>query len=99
LARWPVILTKLHVLFLVWTGTAMVKVVLVSNQQSPRKDLNVPSILTVPEVADIFRVSRKTVFGWLSTGKLPHIRTPGRGIRVKREHIEALLNAGAAQPR
>jgi excisionase family DNA binding protein len=44
-------------------------------------------------------VSRKTVFGWLSTGKLPHIRTPGRGIRVKREHIEALLNAGAAQPR
>ncbi len=55
-----------------------------------------PVILTVPEVADIFRVSRKTVFGWLSTGKLQHIRTPGRGIRVKREHIEKLLNAGEA---
>jgi excisionase family DNA binding protein len=68
--------------------------IFLSNEQSPRKDLNVPSILTVPEVADIFRVSRKTVFGWLSDGKLPHIRTPGRGIRIKREHIEALLNAG-----
>jgi excisionase family DNA binding protein len=56
----------------------------------------VPSILTVPEVADIFRVSRKTVFGWLSTGKLPHIRTPGRGIRVKREHIEVLFKDGEA---
>jgi excisionase family DNA binding protein len=75
----------------------MVKVVLVSNEQSPRKDLNVPSILTVPEVADIFRVSRKTVFGWLSTGKLQHIRTPGRGIRVKREHVEALFKDGDTQ--
>jgi excisionase family DNA binding protein len=80
-------------MFLVWIETAVVKSVLVSNEPSPRKDLNLPSILTVPEVADIFRVSRKTVFGWLSTGKLPHIRTPGRGIRVKREYIEALLNA------
>jgi predicted DNA-binding transcriptional regulator AlpA len=50
-----------------------------SSSQSPRKDQAVPSILTVPEVADIVRVSRKTVFGWLSTGNLPHIRTFGTG--------------------
>ena len=69
--------------------------IFVSNEQCLRKDLNVPSILTVPEVADIFRVSRKTVFGWQRSGKLPAIRTPGRGIGLKREHIDALLNASA----
>ena len=50
-----------------------------------------PALLVVPEVADVFGVSRKTVHNWITSGKLPHIRTPGRGIRVKREHIEALL--------
>ena len=55
-----------------------------------------PVILTVPEVADIFRVNRKTVFGWISKGKLPAIRTPGHGIRIKRGHVEALLNSGEA---
>ncbi len=53
-----------------------------------------PILLTVPEVADIFRVSKKTVFYWRETGKLRATKTPGRGIRFKREHIEALLNAG-----
>ena len=62
-----------------------------SNEQSPRKDLNVPSILTVPEVADIFRVSRKAVFGWLRTGRLPHIRTPGGGIRIRRDDVLGIL--------
>jgi hypothetical protein len=32
-----------------------------SNEQSPRQDLNVPIILAVPEVSDVFGVSRKTV--------------------------------------
>jgi excisionase family DNA binding protein len=53
----------------------------------------VPIILTTAEVADIFRVSKSTVTGWVHSGKIPSIRTPGRGIRFRREHVEALLNA------
>jgi excisionase family DNA binding protein len=66
------------------------------SEQIPRKERTVPSILTVPEVADIFRVCPKTVFGWQRSGKLPAIRTPGRGIRFKREHVDAILNAPVA---
>jgi excisionase family DNA binding protein len=65
-----------------------------SEAQIEERESLMPALLVVPEVADVFGVSRKTVHNWITSGKLPHIRTPGRGIRVKREHIEALLNDG-----
>jgi excisionase family DNA binding protein len=46
-----------------------------------------PSILTAFEVAELFRVHPATVLLWRKTGKLPGIRTPGRGIRFKREQV------------
>jgi excisionase family DNA binding protein len=50
-----------------------------------------PALLTVPEVAEIFRVSQKTVSYWRATGKLRSLRTPGRGVRFKREDVLAIL--------
>lgn len=52
-----------------------------------------PALLVASEVAQVFGVSRKTVFNWISSGKLPHIRTPGRGIRVKRDDVLAILES------
>jgi excisionase family DNA binding protein len=56
-----------------------------------------PAVLTTAEVAEIFRVHPNTVWGWRLAGKLPAFRTPGRGIRFRREHVEALLNATIAR--
>ena len=67
------------------------------DEQTPRMEPNMPSILTVPEVAGLFRVSPKTVFGWQRAGRIPSFRTPGRGIRFKRADVEAFMNAGAAR--
>jgi excisionase family DNA binding protein len=50
-----------------------------------------PSLLVVHEVAQAFGVSRNTVFDWIRSGRLPHIRTPGRGIRVKRDVVLQIL--------
>jgi excisionase family DNA binding protein len=60
-------------------------------------ELNMPSLLTVPEVAEFFRVSPNTVLWWKKTGRLPSIRTPGRGIRFKRSDIESLFKLEMAR--
>ena len=36
-----------------------------------------PELLTVREVADIFRVHPRTVKRWLDAGRLPYVTTPG----------------------
>ena len=55
-----------------------------------------PVLLTVEEIASLFRVTRRAVYYWRDNGMLPAIRTPGRGIRFKREHVEAILNTPVA---
>ena len=50
-----------------------------------------PSLLTVPEVASIFRVSPNTVLWWRKTGRLTSTRTPGRGVRFRRDEVLKLL--------
>ena len=54
-----------------------------------------PSILTVPEVAGLFRVSPKTVFGWQRSGRISD-RSEHRDeeFRFKRADVEAFMNAG-----
>ena len=55
-------------------------------------------LMTVGEISDLFRVSRRAVYHWRTRGMLPSIRTPGRGIRFKRADVEAILNGGATRP-
>ena len=42
-----------------------------SSEQKRQRDVNMPSSLTVPEVAEFFRVSPNTVLWWKKTGRLP----------------------------
>ena len=49
------------------------------------------------EVARLLRVTRSTVYFWVSRGKIGHIRTPGGLIRISRDEIEKLENIGKAQ--
>ena len=58
-----------------------------------------PPILTSAEVAEIFRVSISTVKGWTMDKKISSIRTPGRGIRFRRQDIEAILSTTYGAPR
>lgn len=51
-------------------------------------------ILTVREVADIFRINRKTVANWISKRKLPAFKTLGGHYRVYREDVENALKQG-----
>ncbi len=50
-------------------------------------------MLTVPEVAELMRVSEQTVRTWLRTGRLKGIRPGGTkaGWRIPRDVVEALL--------
>jgi len=52
-------------------------------------------LLTVAEVAAIFRVTLQTIRNWIEWGKLPALRV-GRSFRVRREHIDALLDQAQA---
>jgi excisionase family DNA binding protein len=46
-----------------------------------------PRFLTPEEVADLLRISRRTVYNWLRSGQLPALRI-GRIWRVRLEDIE-----------
>jgi excisionase family DNA binding protein len=48
-------------------------------------------LLTPAEVADIFRVDRKTVTRWAAAGRVESIRTPGGEYRIRRSVIEKQL--------
>ena len=46
-----------------------------------------PQFLTPEEVADLLRVSRRTVYNWLRAGQLPAIRI-GKVWRIRREDLD-----------
>ncbi len=46
--------------------------------------------LTVPEVAEMLRVSRQTIYNMVRTGKLPHFRV-GSKVRFNRKDVEAMM--------
>lgn len=48
-------------------------------------------LLTPGEVADLFRVSPKTVARWASAGKITAVRTLGGHRRYRQAEAEALL--------
>ena len=54
---------------------------------------NLPDLLTVKEVAELLRVSPRTIKRWGNTGKLDFIRINSRGDRrYKKDTILAKLN-------
>jgi excisionase family DNA binding protein len=54
--------------------------------------------LTIDEVAEMHRVSRRTVERWISHGDLPAQKLPGGLVRITREAAEALLAPVAPSP-
>lgn len=59
-------------------------------------------MLTPQEVADLFRVSRRTVYRWVRAGKLVAMPTPGGHWRVSGEQVRRLwesLVLGSENPR
>jgi len=53
---------------------------------------NQTAVLTVPEVAEILRVSRPRAYEMVNTGQIPGvIRLGERGIRISRQKFEKWL--------
>ena len=46
--------------------------------------------LTVPEVAQMLRVSRQTIYNLIREGKIPHFRV-GSKVRFNRKDVEAFM--------
>lgn len=62
-------------------GTAIVQIAEQDAMIEDQEDPEYPELLTVPEVAEILRVSEKTVYSEISKKNIPAIRY-GRLIRV-----------------
>lgn len=48
---------------------------------------------TISEVADIFKVTTRTIHNWIAEGRLPIIKI-GKTVRISDEAIKALIDAG-----
>lgn len=55
-------------------------------------------LLTPAEVATMLQFSRQTVYGWLKSGKLPHIKLGPRTIRIYRHELDRFLEAHKYEP-
>jgi excisionase family DNA binding protein len=56
-----------------------------------------PPLLTVAEVAELFRVSSMTVYRLIRGGELPAVRV-GRSYRVRDDDLQAYLEAQVVDP-
>lgn len=45
-------------------------------------------LLTVPEVAEILRVSNNSVYRWISGGDLTKVKLGGRAVRIKQADLD-----------
>lgn len=54
---------------------------------------------TVNEVADRLRVHTETVYRWIRAGELGYLDLGGRAYRVRREDLDALVEARFRPPR
>ncbi len=50
-------------------------------------------LLKPGEVAELFRVSARTVTSWTRSGRLDSTKTPGGGVRVRESVVIAMLAA------
>ncbi|MCJ7797959.1 MAG: helix-turn-helix domain-containing protein [Thermoleophilia bacterium] len=56
-------------------------------------------LMTAPEAAERLNVSVRTVYSWISSGRLPSVRLSPRCTRVPVAAVEALIHASTAQGR
>lgn len=56
---------------------------------------NSDPLLTVSEVAALFRVDPKTVNRWAAAGRIGSIRTPGNHRRYRESEVRALIEGGS----
>lgn len=47
--------------------------------------------LSLPQVAARLGVSKRTARRWIDSGKLPHVRLPGGGVRISAAELERVL--------
>ena len=52
-------------------------------------------LLTIADVAKIFRVSERTVFNWISSGKIQSVKIGG-AIRFRQSDIDRLIQGESA---
>jgi excisionase family DNA binding protein len=52
--------------------------------------------MTVSEVAEMLRVCRMSVYRWVNDGSLPAHRMGPKLVRIKREAVEAFMEAQPA---
>lgn len=57
----------------------------------PAHDTEAPDLLTVPEVAELTRVSDETVHRWCRLGQLPYVSLPSGLKRIRRADVQAFL--------
>lgn len=55
-----------------------------------------PTVLTVAEVADLLRVTTKTVYTLVKRGDLPAFRV-GRAVRFRQEDLDSFIRSRSAQ--
>ena len=60
-------------------------------EQSTEPDASRERLLTVGEVAALFRVDPKTVTRWAASGRIKSVRTPGGHRRFRKSEVRALL--------
>jgi excisionase family DNA binding protein len=66
-----------------------------STKPVPRID-DLPDLATVPEVAEVFRVSRQAVYAAVKRGKLPHLKL-GNKILIPKHLLREFIDAQAGQ--
>lgn len=59
--------------------------------------MSAPPLLTVAEVADLFRVSSMTVYRLIRNGELPAVRV-GRSYRVREDDLQSYLQSQVVDP-
>jgi excisionase family DNA binding protein len=64
---------------------------------TPAETLGIGRLFTTQEVAEIFRVSQRTVEKWVSAGVLPGKRI-GRVFRVRQADLEAFGEVASPRP-
>lgn len=56
-----------------------------------------PTLLTIPEVAAVFRVPKARAYELAREGAIPGVVRPGKQIRVDEGKLRAFLEAGGTQ--
>ena len=49
------------------------------------------ALLRPDQVAEIFKVTKKTIYNWVSQGKLGAVVVAGRSLRIKKEAVMACM--------